>query len=582
MPAENDNLIPAPTDRQPAPAVVTASAGLAGAAIASDWPWLDGLLRLLANLGLHAQVFDRDGRLLTASAPPGPFSKLLWQTCSHRCEMAGQVQTIAVEQPVEPKATCAPGYHCEVAPILRRRRRLGAIIVSYVARGLADSEELARFCQANRLDKTMVLRSAAQEARFDLSQAGTVRQIVRLLIDDAVERHAAGNEIAALSADLAGTYEELNLVYKIAAGMTVTERPDEYLRNIGLELLDVVGAESLALRFFPHDQPLESQHISLGAELTSPTAEERLWDELLTRFETRTDPVVDNLAAGESGQFHSLVGSRVRRLVAVPMVRNARLVGAIVAMNKARSDFDSTDVKLIKSVADEAAVFTENAFLYEDLQQLLIGMLRALTSSVDAKDPYTCGHSERVALIASRIAAETGLDKYTVGRIYLAGLLHDIGKIGVPEAVLTKPGRLTADEFGQMRKHPEIGAHILSGIKQVEDLIAGVLFHHERMDGRGYPQKLAGPAVPLFGRIVGLADCFDAMTSDRTYRRALPLEATLAEIRRCAGTQFDPRIVEAFLRLDPADLLRQSRSGDAVDSLNSLVRQVRPAAPPGA
>jgi HD-GYP domain-containing protein (c-di-GMP phosphodiesterase class II) len=233
-------------------------------------------------------------------------------------------------------------------------------------------------------------------------------------------------------------------------------------------------------------------------------------------------------------------------------------------------------------VADEAAVFTENAFLYEDLQQLLIGMLRALTSSVDAKDPYTCGHSERVALIASRIAAESGLDAYTVGRIYLAGLLHDIGKIGVPEAVLTKPGRLTADEFGQMRKHPEIGAHILSGIKQVEDLIAGVLFHHERMDGRGYPQKLAGPAVPLFGRIVGLADCFDAMTSDRTYRRALPLEATLAEIRRCAGTQFDPRIVEAFLRLDPAELLRQSRSGDTIDSLNSLVRQVRPAVSPGA
>jgi GAF domain-containing protein len=479
-------------------------------------------------------------------------------------------------QAVEPKPTCVPGYQCSVVPILLRRRRLGAVIVSYAVRGLADGEELARFCQANRLDKALTLRASVQEARFDASQADTVRQIVRLLIDDASERHAASNEIAALSADLSGTYEELSLVYKIAAGMTVTERPDEYLRNIGIELLEVVGAESLALRFFPHDQPLDSQHISLGAELTSPTAEERLWDELLARFETRTDPIVDNMLAGESDQFRSLAGSRVRRLVAVPMVRNGRLIGAILAMNKVRGDFDSTDIKLIKSVADEAAVFTENAFLYEDLQQLLIGMLRALTSSIDAKDPYTCGHSERVALIASRIAASAGLDAYTVGRIYLAGLLHDIGKIGVPEAVLTKPGRLTADEFGQMKKHPEVGAHILSGIKQVQDLVAGVLYHHERMDGKGYPQKLAGPAVPMFGRIVGLADCFDAMTSDRTYRRALPLEATLAEIRRCAGTQFDPRIVEAFLRLDPAELLRQARSGDTVDSLNSLVRQARP------
>jgi HD-GYP domain-containing protein (c-di-GMP phosphodiesterase class II) len=131
----------------------------------------------------------------------------------------------------------------------------------------------------------------------------------------------------------------------------------------------------------------------------------------------------------------------------------------------------------------------------------------------------------------------------------MAGLLHDVGKIGVPEAVLQKTGRLTDEEFAQIKKHPEIGARILKDIKQVEDIIPGVLHHHERMDGKGYPAGLAGENIPLLGRVICLADCFDAMTSSRTYRKALPLEVALTEIRRCAGTQFDPVLADHFLRI---------------------------------
>ena len=130
----------------------------------------------------------------------------------------------------------------------------------------------------------------------------------------------------------------------------------------------------------------------------------------------------------------------------------------------------------------------------------------------------------------------------------MAGLLHDVGKIGVPEAVLQKPGRLTDEEFEQIKQHPAIGAKILRDIKQIEDIIPGVLYHHERYDGKGYPDGLAGEDIPLMGRIICLADCFDAMTTSRTYRKALPLEVAMAEIRRCAGTQFDPRLAEVFLR----------------------------------
>jgi putative nucleotidyltransferase with HDIG domain len=540
----------------------------------SEWLWLDDVLGKLAELGLTARAYDAEGTLVRIGGCAGPFSRLLWPYVEGFCRPQSHLPSAA--GPAAPRASCIPGCCCIQVPIQRRRRRIGWIIASFIGRQPPDSEQLSRFCHAHRLDQALLTRAAQNEARFDADQADSLQRLVQVLVEQALEHHVAVRELSELSADLTNTYEELNLVYKIAAGITVTDKPEDCLRNTGAELMEVMNLESLAMRYFRPDQPLISEHISLGADLTSAAAEQAMWDELLGRFESRPEPIVDNQPASSTGQLRSLAQhDRVHRLAAVPMIRKGQLVGAIVALNKG-SDFDSTDIKLMKSVADAEAVFLENAYLYEDLQQLLMGMLRALTSSIDAKDQYTCGHSERVALIARRIAEAAGLDEFTTGRVYLAGLLHDIGKIGVPEAVLTKPGRLTKPEFAIMRKHPEVGARILSGIKQVQDLVAGVLFHHERIDGRGYPQGLSGNGIPLFGRIVGLADCFDAMTSNRTYRRALPLEVTLTEIRRFAGTQFDPKLVEAFLKLDSAELLRTARSKDPMDPLSITSAQAGP------
>jgi HD-GYP domain-containing protein (c-di-GMP phosphodiesterase class II) len=194
--------------------------------------------------------------------------------------------------------------------------------------------------------------------------------------------------------------------------------------------------------------------------------------------------------------------------------------------------------------------------LFEDAHGLMMGLLHSLTSAVDAKDAYTCGHSERVALLGRHLAIESNLGDAFAERAYMTGLLHDVGKIGVPESVLQKTGRLTPEEFEQMKKHPGIGAKILQDIKQISDIIPGVLHHHERFDGQGYPGGLVGETIPLMGRIICLADCFDAMTSNRTYRKAMPLEVALTEIRRCSGTQFDPSLTEAFLRIG-AEKFRQ-------------------------
>ena len=159
-------------------------------------------------------------------------------------------------------------------------------------------------------------------------------------------------------------------------------------------------------------------------------------------------------------------------------------------------------------------------------------------------------YSQRVAELSRALAQRIGLPDEQCERVYLSGLLHDVGKIGVPETVLTKPGRLTEAEFDAIKKHPAIGAQILGNIKQLQDIIPGVLYHHERWDGRGYPHQVAGDKIPLMGRIICVADSFDAMSSTRTYRPALPLETVLAEIQRCAGQQFDPQLAKVFVTLD--------------------------------
>jgi HD-GYP domain-containing protein (c-di-GMP phosphodiesterase class II) len=166
---------------------------------------------------------------------------------------------------------------------------------------------------------------------------------------------------------------------------------------------------------------------------------------------------------------------------------------------------------------------------------------------VDAKDSYTAGHSTRVTLYSVIIGEELGLDVEQLRRLRLAGLLHDVGKIGIRDSVLGKPGRLTDEEFAMMKSHPQVGENILTPVSQLADVIPGVVSHHERFDGTGYPRGLKAEEIPLLGRIIGVADAFDAMTSDRVYRPRLSDEVALAELRKHSGTQFDSRVVTAFL-----------------------------------
>jgi putative nucleotidyltransferase with HDIG domain len=338
----------------------------------------------------------------------------------------------------------------------------------------------------------------------------------------------------------------LNLIYRVSGGMKVNRSPGEFFKQVCLDLMDVIEVRGtgvmLRTESIEHREP-----VLYGSTSLPPGAVHRLSDQLVRHLETRKSAIVINNLSQDPA--YSWISANAQQLLAVPLQRDEQVLGCLFAFDKSEGDFDSVDAKLLTSIANESAIYLQNAILFEDVRGLMMGLLHSMVSAVDAKDAYTCGHSERVALVARELAQIAGLPAATVERVYMAGLLHDVGKIGVPESVLQKPGKLTNEEFDLMKQHPEIGARILRDVKQLEDILPGVLHHHERWDGRGYPAKLVGENIPLMGRIICLADCFDAMTSNRTYRRALPFEVAMVEIRNGAGTQFDPALADAFIAI---------------------------------
>ncbi|MDF1870857.1 MAG: HD-GYP domain-containing protein, partial [Phycisphaerales bacterium] len=254
-----------------------------------------------------------------------------------------------------------------------------------------------------------------------------------------------------------------------------------------------------------------------------------------------------------------------------PVQAHGRKYGWLLVGGKQGDDsyVSSHDTKTIDSITGIFAAFLENSRLYEEQRRTFVGTVRALSGAIDAKDRYTRGHSDRVAMLSKQLALEIGFNEEDAERVRLCGILHDVGKIGVPEAVLCKNGRLTDEEFDLIKLHPEIGANMLKELPSLQDILPGVLHHHERWDGRGYPMGLAGEDIPELGRILALADTFDAMSSNRAYRSAMPREKVLAEIANCAGTQFEPRLAEAFLKLDLSEYDEAVKNHAAQDVRNA-------------
>jgi hypothetical protein len=269
-------------------------------------------------------------------------------------------------------------------------------------------------------------------------------------------------------------------------------------------------------------------------------------------------PVVVSDAGAAAAQHRTLAGMRLERVVCVAVELGTRTFGFLyLADDGARRTPLEPVAALVRSVAATAALAFANlerlrttARLEAEHRAMFDGTMQALIASIDAKDPYTRGHSARVAEFAQLIAVHAGMSAADVDRARLCGLVHDIGKIGVAEDVLRKPGKLTAEEFRAIAAHPVTGHEILRGIPQMSDVLPGVLHHHERWAGGGYPHGIAGETIPALGRLISVADALDAMTTSRTYRSARPMADAVAEIVRCAGTHFDPGLARVVAEID--------------------------------
>ncbi|MAD19324.1 MAG: hypothetical protein CMJ52_03770 [Planctomycetaceae bacterium] len=412
----------------------------------------------------------------------------------------------------------------------RRGRACGVALIP--TDELVSEGSFSMVCNASRMDEQVLRQFAARDEMPGRTAVPAISDLVRRL-HEAAHRRSEDRE-AAQSVDrrLSESYEELHLLNSLIDGLVVGGDPAEFLASACREIAATAGYRWIAV-LLDDPGPCRVDDFVVHGDGAPTRAEVRRITEVA---ETSTATAVMDAGHGEIG---------------LAAVRGGdRSLGTLVAGGREGEPISSIELTLLASAAGHLGVFLRNATLYSDLDEMFLGTLQAMVAAIDAKDPYTRGHSQRVAVLSRDLAAAIGLPEEFVRTAHLSGLVHDIGKIGVPEAVLCKSGRLDEAEFAAIRQHPQIGFRILRDIPQIRDLLPGVLCHHEAWDGTGYPAGLEGDEIPLLARIVAICDSFDAMSSSRTYRRAMPRDEVFAEMHRCQGSQFDPSIVPVFIGMD--------------------------------
>lgn len=449
-------------------------------------------------------------------------------------------------------------------------------VAGFLVRELRCGEDLSR--AAGELGWSTE-DTQAWAARQSVWSATVLRRMADMLLTDWSTRQRVRRleaETQSLSRNLATTYEEISLLHRLTNNLKLS-RSDEDLGNVALDWLsEILPAKGIALQFLPMPRSGESLSV-FGRSQTRLLAAGEIplegdrFNALVENVHQRIghQPLVLNQSVTEQPDWPF---PEVRQLIAVALAEGENLFGWMLAINHVDYDsqFGTVEASLLSSVAAILGIHGGNIELYRQQSELLEGVVRALTSAIDAKDPYTCGHSDRVARISVRLAQELGCDAKTLNTIYLSGLLHDIGKIGVNDSVLRKPGKLTDVEYEHIKGHVEIGHRILVDLHKLDGVLPVVLHHHESWDGQGYPHCLVANDIPFTARIVSVADAFDAMGSDRPYRKGMPDDRIDEVLRSGSGKQWDPDVVEAFFRArhDLHDIVRQGNAEIAAAAAN--------------
>jgi putative nucleotidyltransferase with HDIG domain len=353
------------------------------------------------------------------------------------------------------------------------------------------------------------------------------------------------NNLEIINEGLRHSFEELTTLYRLVEIITEAKTLERVLNSLLDLVAEIISCEGAML--FLVDEKTGEVDIALKRNISRKIEQkvnlqnkQKVIEWTLKKGKTIAMPdIEEDPSENEKITF-----------VLVPLIAHDKPVGLIdIITDTPEGDITTKDLSLLTILAKQAALSIENVKLYESMKRDQISIIRALSSTVDAKDHFTLGHSQKVSEYSLKIAEVLGLPEREVENIKYAALLHDIGKIAIPDEIIKKPTKLTAEEFDLVRKHPVIGSKIIKEIESLAPMVPIILHHHERFDGKGYPDGLKGEAIPIGARIVHVTDAYDTMVSARAYRDMIPPELAVSELRKNAGTQFDPAVIEAFITI---------------------------------
>ncbi|MBI4949977.1 MAG: GAF domain-containing protein [Deltaproteobacteria bacterium] len=401
-------------------------------------------------------------------------------------------------------------------PLFRKKRAIGVIeVINKIdSRPFTKADLKTLKSLANHFSIIMERAELFSELDGRLRQFSTLQEVGNLLnstLDQKVVRLRAMEAITSIMRAEAGSLllvDELNkqLYFEVALG----EKGDE-IKEVRLNI-----GEGIAGWVAKHGRPLVINDVASDK-----------------RFQANVD---------RKSRFTT------RDMVCVPVRIKGKTIGVLQAINRIGGTFEKEDLRLFQLFSNQVAIALDNARLYEEIRETFHATSEALAEAIEKRDPYTGGHTKRVFEYSLAIGKHMTMPPKALEILKLSAVLHDIGKIGIEDRILRKDAPLDADEAAVMRLHPQYGAEIMKHVPQLKDIVPGMLHHHERFDGQGYPRGFKGEQIPLIARIISVADTYDAMTTTRPYRKGLPPEVAIAELRKYAGVQFDGRVVEAFIR----------------------------------
>jgi HD-GYP domain-containing protein (c-di-GMP phosphodiesterase class II) len=509
------------------------------------------LARLEGRFRRSFSLVDSDsGKVLRTSAEGQPHDlDRLWPLLASAARQ-GQPEIILDEPPV-----------VTLAVPLRADDRRGFVALStFVTERIRRDVEVRPAARVLGVDVETLWKWARQQPIWPVH---AIQRVAEAFIENQSSHRTIAElerQFADVSSQLLNTFEEIALLHRLTQHLSLSKDIHELVELAAIWLADVVPAECIAIRLkLDHEQDA-ARSTSADKSVLATYGDFPLTEDEVVAVVQELGPaafresLVRNDLGTNGGDWRY---PHIRQIVCVPIREGEQCFGWILALNHTgrrtkstcEDTFGTVEASLMASVAVILGIHSGNLQLYRDQADFFASMVRAMISAVDAKDPYTCGHSERVAHISVCLARQLGCTQKELNTIYLSGLLHDIGKIGINTDVLRKPGALTEEEYEHVKQHPQMGYQILHGVKQLDQVLPVVLHHHEAWDGSGYPHGLRGNECPRLARIAAVADSIDAMSSDRPYRRGMPDEKLDDILRSGAGKQWDPDVIEALFRV---------------------------------